>query len=172
MRRFDTVFYISFQDNILQARLDNQEVTSMKYTDPTSILHDHTDGKLWLAPPQFWEISRIANLSSFDNLKDFSVKREMKGCETWLPILKFCKDGHYSIYPGDDLYPEEPDYVGDKNYEMKCDISVYDEYFKTQNQNRMLQFDLQSYRFQVNITDPLGHFAPRPLTDEHVNNKL
>ena len=81
----------------------------------TSILHDHINGKLWLAPPQFWEISRIANLSSFDNLKDFSMKREMKGCETWLPILKFCTDGHYSIYPGDDLYPEEPDYVGDKN---------------------------------------------------------
>ena len=171
-RRFDTVFYISFQDSIIQAELDNQEVTSMKYTDPISILRDHTDKKLWLAPPQFWEISRISNLTNFDELKDFSVQREIKGCETWLPILKFCTDGHYSIYPGDDLYPENPDFTGEKNYEMTCDKSVNDKMFKNKNLNRMLQLDLQNYSLQVNVTDSFGHFAPRPIEVDRSDSKL
>ena len=151
--------------------MDNKEVTSMKYTNPTTILQEHIDGKLWLAPPQFWEISRILNLMTFDDLKAFAMKREIKGCETWLPVLKYCTDGLYSVYPGDDLYPDNPDYVGNNNYELRCDKSVNDEIFRTKNLNRMLQLDLQNYVLQVNVNDPFGHMIPMPLTYD-INSKL
>ena len=160
-RRFDTLFYITFQDVNLEANPDNQEVTSMQLTDPKTLLQHHIDGKLWLAPPQFWEISRMSNFTRFEDLKNFSAKRESRGCETWLPVLKYCNNGYYSLYPGDDLYPKTPEYDSNLNTEMSSDESVHDVKFKSKNLNRMLQLGLHDYSIQVNIEDPFGHLTPQ-----------
>ena len=160
-RRFDTVFYIIFQDVNLEANLDNQEVTSMQLTDPKTLLQQHIDGKLWLAPPQFWEISRMSNFTRLEDLKNFSTKRESRGCETWLPVLKSCNNGQYALYPGDDFYPKTPEYEHNVNGEMTSDESVYDIKFKSKNMNRMLQIGLHDYSIQVNIEDPFGHLTPQ-----------
>ena len=171
-RRFDTIFYITFQDANLEANLDNQEITSMQLSDPKTLLQNHFDGKLWLAPPQFWEISRMSNFTKFEELQNFSAKRECRGCETWLPVLTHCNDGYYSIYPGDDIYPKTPNY-NDTNEEvdMNSDESVHDKKFATQNKNRMLQRGLHDYTIQVNIEDPFGHMVPKsfpfPSTEEY-----
>ena len=65
-RRFDTIFYIAFQETMLETSLDNKEITSMQFADPIDIMQRHLNGELWLAPPQFWEISRMINIHNFN----------------------------------------------------------------------------------------------------------
>ena len=144
----------------VDASLDNQEITSMQLTDPNTILQNHIEGKLWLAPPQIWEISRMSNFCKFEDLKSFAKERECHGCETWLPVLKLCSDGHYSVYPGDDMYPETPDYEGKQSVEVNDNESVYDQTFDSQNLNRMLQLGPHDYSIHVNVKDPFGHMVP------------
>ena len=173
-RRFDTLFYIAFQDAKLEAKLDNQEVTSMQFTDPKAVLQSHIDSELWLAPPQFWELSRMSNFTKFDDLKTFSMNRECRGCETWLPVLKPCTDGLFALYPGDNLYPEHPDYEGNQDVDMSGEESVHDSKFCSGNLNRMVQIGLHNYSIHVNIEDPFGHLVPKnaPSPSKIENSKL
>ena len=162
-RRFDTIFYITFQDLKLEAKLDNEEITSMQFTDPNGVLQKHIGSEIWLAPPQFWEISRIANFAKLDDLKTFTVKREYQGCKTWLPVLKIYKDGSLALYPGDDLYPKIPDYEGcDKDIEMSIsEDSLHNPKINCGNLNRMIQAGPNDYSILVNIKDPFGHLVPK-----------
>ena len=52
---------------MLETSLDNKEITSMQFADPIDIMQRHLNGELWLAPPQFWEISRMINIHNFVN---------------------------------------------------------------------------------------------------------
>ena len=106
-------------------------------------------------------------------MKNFSEQRESQGCETWLPVLKYCNDGYYSLYPGDDLYPKTPEYDNNLNTEIGSDESVHDVKFKSENMNRMLQIGLHDYSIQVNIMDPFGHCIPKisPTSSEEKGRK-
>ena len=174
-RRFDTIFYIAFQETMLETSLDNKEITSMQFADPIDIMQRHLNGELWLAPPQFWEISRMINIHNFEDLKTFSIAREHRGCETWLPVLQHYSGGYYSIYPGDDLYPKNPDFYGKEASETGCDDEARgDEEVASQNMNRMKQNGLHDYTIHVNVEDPFGHFIPKsiPRMREKTDNKL
>ena len=144
----------------MEAKLDNEEVTSMQFTDPKTVLKMYVNGELWLAPPQVWEIAAMANLTKFDDLKTFAINREKLGCESRLPVLKFCSDGMFSLYPGDDLYPSNPDYEGTEEVTEKAEDSVNDAKFETKNQNRMVQIGLHGSTIKVNVKEPFGHLAP------------
>lgn len=58
-------------------------------------------GHIWLAPPQLYELSRLAEINSAENLKIFSKKRQQQGIERWLPIRCKTKNGDImTILPG------------------------------------------------------------------------
>ena len=86
-RRFDTLFYTHFINDPVEVDLDNQEVTESVWTSPAEALEAYTEKKVWLAPPQVWELSRMRNFSKFDELKNFAQDREARGTPTWLPGL-------------------------------------------------------------------------------------
>jgi len=76
------------------------------------VLVQNREEKFWLAPPQFYELSRLLNFAKFDDLKRFASARSLLGTRTWMPYLINVQDGEISIYPQDDLYPSDPDYSG------------------------------------------------------------
>ena len=84
----------------------------MQWTDPASLLDQFYARKLWLAPPQVYELSRLLNFNTKESLAMFSSTRQQEGLTTWLPVRVECEDGMLSILPGDSLYPDMPDYVG------------------------------------------------------------
>lgn len=56
---------------------------------------------MWIAPPQFYELSRFCRFPLLNDLHNFSVQRATEGCEQWLPIIS--KDEHsrpVSLLPG------------------------------------------------------------------------
>lgn len=65
------------------------------------ILHSFRAEELWIAPPQFYELSRCCRFPQLNDLHNFSVQRATEGCEQWLPIIS--KDEHsrpVSLLPG------------------------------------------------------------------------
>jgi len=41
---------------------------------PRTLLDLNKTGKIWLAPPQVYELSRLATFQTYDELKSFSSK--------------------------------------------------------------------------------------------------
>jgi len=112
-RRFDTIFYTAQLDAIPPALQDQTEVTAVKWEEPSSLLSDCRNHSIWLAPPQVYEVSRLLHFKEQQKLGEFAQERESEGLTTLLPVRLQCSDGELSLYPGDSMYPEKPDYIGD-----------------------------------------------------------
>ncbi|KAF6031981.1 NUDT19 [Bugula neritina] len=69
-------------------------------------------GKLRVAPPQLYELSRLLNFQSLDELRHYTKTRNRWGTERMFPVGIRCLDGAIRVLPGDSLYPEQPDLIG------------------------------------------------------------
>lgn len=59
------------------------------------------DQKLWLPPPQCYELTRLCLFKKLDDLVDFAQKREKKGNTLMMPVQFKAADGFMHILPGD-----------------------------------------------------------------------
>ena len=80
--------------------MDDKEITDVHWTDPKTILAESLAEKLWLAPPQVYELTRMAQFESAGSLEAVCKMRKEQGCETWLPLFYKCNDGTLSCLPG------------------------------------------------------------------------
>ena len=66
------------------------------------MIEDHYAKKIWLAPPQLYEMLRFfqEDLGDYDKLKSFVKNRSTKSIVRWLPVRLNCKDGIISVLPG------------------------------------------------------------------------
>ena len=78
------------------------------------MLEEHSQERVFLAPPQVYELSRFYSIKNYDDFKQFTINRETKGTERWLPVITTYIDGAISALPGDEMYPEDPDLIGKK----------------------------------------------------------
>ena len=58
-KRFDTMFYICVIDHLPFIKHDEKETTNAIWKTPNQLIVEHVNEKIWLAPPQFYEISRF-----------------------------------------------------------------------------------------------------------------
>ena len=157
-KRFDTMFYVCCLEKLPKVVLDQTEVTTLKWCTCLEMLEEHTQERLFLAPPQVYELSRIHHLSNFSALEDFVKKRDRLGCVRWLPVLATYRDGAISFLPGDSMYPAEPDIIGRK---------PVPDYPQTVPEMRAKAVDLNRIELRgptcvsfCNIKLPLGHLSP------------
>lgn len=183
--RFDTMFYISFIDDVSHfsppTSDGDKEVTEADFKFPKEALKSHLKGDIWLAPPQFYELSRLAAFSSFSKLKSFSKARATNhGIHTWFPVVANCQNGTVALYPGDDAYPSNPDINGTGNQPKMIDatdftIEEYSKFAGKKNRMESTNQTIDEYsKFAVNrkaigkngwfidcnIQDPCGHIHP------------
>ncbi len=60
-----------------------------------------------------YELYRLRMVHSFDSLRSGCLSRAARRhLPTWMPIFVQLRDCIISVLPGDDLYPEDPDYEG------------------------------------------------------------
>ncbi|KAL4235192.1 Nucleoside diphosphate-linked moiety X motif 19 [Mactra antiquata] len=113
-KRYDTAFYLCVLDYIPHAVHCDKETSELEWTSTSGFLLKHKDPNhsLELAPPQLVELSRILNFTDAEKLKHFAWKRSEKRALLYYPITCFCADAVLMLYPGDDLYPKEPDFEG------------------------------------------------------------
>ena len=71
-----------------------------QYYTVKEMLDEQDKGNAFLAPPQVYELSRLANFPSYQGLKSFAEKREFLGCQRWTPQLIGHRDGAVLVLPG------------------------------------------------------------------------
>lgn len=71
-----------------------------QWSTPSEVLQSYQAQEFWIAPPQFYELSRLCRIPLLNDLHDFSRKRGTEGIEHWLPV-HFMKDGRFiALMPG------------------------------------------------------------------------
>ncbi|KAI1281965.1 Nucleoside diphosphate-linked moiety X motif 19 [Halotydeus destructor] len=157
-KRFDTMFYVCCLDSQPKVVLDNKEVTTLKWVTSLEMLDEHIQERVFLAPPQVYELSRVHKLSSYLDVKHFTHDRQKQGTERWLPVIATYEDGALSVLPGDDFYPAEPDMIGTKpvpDYPQTVD----EMYRKSKNVNRIV-LKGPTCKALCNIELNCGHLSP------------
>ncbi|XP_041779162.1 nucleoside diphosphate-linked moiety X motif 19-like [Anopheles merus] len=121
-RRFETAFYLAVLNEMPAIHPEPHEVQEYFWDTPAALLEAHHAEKIWLAPPQTYELTRLSFVYDIDQLVRFADKRNRKGSTLLCPIQYNAADGVIFVLPGDDLYPADYDYLSDN-----ADLDKYGE---------------------------------------------
>ncbi|XP_034536871.1 nucleoside diphosphate-linked moiety X motif 19 [Notolabrus celidotus] len=155
--RFDTVFFICCLQEIPHTLQDEKEIVHFKWSTPSEVLQSYHGQDFWIAPPQFYELSRLCRLPLLNDLHDFSSRRGTEGIEHWLPVF-FSKDGRYiSLMPGDKSYPS--DTSGEATVETSVDVELEEAHNAT-GLHRSVTSDPYTINIQITITPKYKHLLP------------
>ncbi|KAL9692079.1 hypothetical protein quinque_015977 [Culex quinquefasciatus] len=110
-RRFETAFYLVALDEQPEVRSEPHEVAEHFWDTPSGLLQAHREEKLWLAPPQYYELNRLVHMPDIDQVVQFARERSARGSTLICPVQYKCSDAAIFVFPGDDLYPQSYDYI-------------------------------------------------------------
>ncbi|XP_052817092.1 acyl-coenzyme A diphosphatase NUDT19-like [Mya arenaria] len=164
-RRYDTAFFLCVVDYIPEAIHCNKETTELEWSSASQFLLKHQDqsNSLKLAPPQIVELGRILHFTDVEKLKAFSWDRSAVRVQQYFPVICRCDDAVLFLYPGDDLYPDNPDFDGEREI-MSVPGTMEQLRIKYPNMNRseMFHADDASERrnFVCNIKMKDGQLPP------------
>ncbi|XP_058125438.1 acyl-coenzyme A diphosphatase NUDT19-like [Anopheles ziemanni] len=119
-RRFETAFFLAALDEIPSVFPEKFEVEEYMWASPRTLLEAHTEGNLWLAPPQAYELERLSYVHDIDVLVEFATKRKFHGTTPFCPVMYNTSDGSVGTLPGDDMYPKDFDFLTDN-----ADVNKY-----------------------------------------------
>lgn len=161
--RFDTMFYICcFEcDRLPDTSADEEETVLCQWKRPLEFLSAGEDNHLTIDIPQGYELKRLLNFPSLEELNRFSAERESKGLLRCFPVIQLCQDGFIALYPGDCRYPENPDFEGTAGVLQPLSLSVA-QLTEESNSMHRLVFENANMKllFICNRPLPFGHVAP------------
>ncbi|XP_052061517.1 acyl-coenzyme A diphosphatase NUDT19-like [Mytilus californianus] len=165
-RRYDTAFFLCLLDTVPDAMHDDKETVHLQWSPPDELIKSHLESKVKLAPPQIYEICRFLNFKDMEELNEFCLTRIDKRVTRNFPVPAICDDGIFVLYPGDDLYPEDPDVYGAKE-PLIIQETLREIHLKYPHHNRYVLKDKESHRdfindvkFLCNVTQGDGHVIP------------
>ncbi|NXX13329.1 NUD19 protein, partial [Podargus strigoides] len=146
----------------------------LQWSSPPETIERFKSQEIWLAPPQFYELCRLCNFSSLQELHKFSSDRALEGCERWMSVMLTAADGHIQLLPGDELYPEDPDYTGEKKIIMSTDKKVEDLMKEGSVFHRIVMKNINDIAVYVNIQAKYKHINPLMINSDSsdYNSKL
>uniref|UniRef100_V9KWE0 Acyl-coenzyme A diphosphatase NUDT19 n=1 Tax=Callorhinchus milii TaxID=7868 RepID=V9KWE0_CALMI len=159
-RRYDTAFFICCVQEIPFTTQDKKETVLYNWLTPHEALERFTPDGIWLPPPQYYELSRLCHFPSLQGLHEFSRERELEGCECWLPVRLAASDGFIQLLPGDELYPNDPHWMGEKNLNLSSTKSAEELCRDATRLHRIKYRSLYDFTLQVNIEPKYKHIHP------------
>ncbi|XP_029112116.1 acyl-coenzyme A diphosphatase NUDT19 [Scleropages formosus] len=159
-RRYDTAFFMCCLQETPHAAQDQKEIVHLKWSSPIEILHSFQAKEMWIAVPQFYELSRMCRLSLLEQLHSFAQERALEGCERWLPVRLFTPDNYVMLLPGDSLYQENLDKREPGSVNMLTDRSIEELQTDRAALHRIVFRDLFSPTVHINITPKYKHLVP------------
>ncbi|KFO83147.1 hypothetical protein N320_10492, partial [Buceros rhinoceros silvestris] len=138
----------------------------LQWSSPPEAIERFKSQEIWIAPPQFYELCRLCNFSSLHELHKFSSDRALEGCERWMPVLLNASDGHIQILPGDELYPEDPDYTGENKLILSTDKKVEDLMKEGSVFHRIVIKSINNFAVYVNIQAKYKHMNPLMINSD------
>ncbi|KAK7913137.1 hypothetical protein WMY93_013348 [Mugilogobius chulae] len=146
-RRFDTAFFICCLKEIPHTRQDQKEIELFQWYTPLEVLQNYKAEEFWIAPPQFYELSRLCQIPSLNDLHKFASERSIEGCEQWLPVVTVEDDQYISLLPGDKLYSVN---TTGSNTHHDGESALH----------RMVILGSYNIRLQISITPRYKHLLP------------
>lgn len=120
----------------------------------------YKEKEIWLPPPQFVEILRLSSIKSIDKLVEIAKSRVGENMDLILPIQFKASDGFVHVLPGDDLYPEKPNYFeSDHDLEKYSDKTLVEIRKLSKNLCRSEQKDMFDVNLVSNIKPKDGHIS-------------
>lgn len=100
-KRFETAFFIVALNEKpdVFAELEH-EVAEYMWESPDDLLNSYKEQKFFLPPPQLYEMIRISQLGSLDNIIQHAKERNHKGNTIYLPIQFKTAEGFLHLLPG------------------------------------------------------------------------
>nr|XP_056718539.1 acyl-coenzyme A diphosphatase NUDT19 [Euleptes europaea] len=170
-RRYDTAFFLCcLGQGPPPASHDRAEVTACQWTKPSEAIELFKSQDIWIAPPQFYELCRLCNFPSLHDLHRFGFERAVEGCERWMPVLLTASDGHMQLLPGDELYPEDPDFTGERKPMLTTNKKTEDVLKEATRLHRIVVQDLNNVAVHVNIPPKYKHINPLQLDSKKGNS--
>ncbi|XP_042170306.1 nucleoside diphosphate-linked moiety X motif 19-like [Oncorhynchus tshawytscha] len=158
-RRYDTAFYMCcLQETPPHTLQDEKEIVHFKWSTPPEILHSYQAREMWIAPPQFYDLSRMCRFPSLQNLHSFSRQRASEGCEQWLPVRMVSDSYYISLLPGDEMYPEEGSCQMDVT--LKTDQSLNELHQGCSALHRIVALDPYTAAAVITITPKYNQLLP------------
>uniref|UniRef100_A0A182M1G3 Nudix hydrolase domain-containing protein n=1 Tax=Anopheles culicifacies TaxID=139723 RepID=A0A182M1G3_9DIPT len=150
-KRFETAFFLAALDEIPPVYPESHEVEEYMWQSPKDLLSAHSEGTLWLAPPQAYELHRLSHVHDIDELVRFAKARNRLGSTAFCPVTYNAADGFIGVLPGDDLYPDNFDFITD-NEEMSKhgDLTLQQLVDMARNLHRVEHRGLHSQRYLHN----------------------
>ncbi|XP_015270307.1 PREDICTED: nucleoside diphosphate-linked moiety X motif 19 [Gekko japonicus] len=169
-RRYDTAFYLCcLGQGPPPASHDQVEVTACQWTEPPEAIELVKSQDIWIPPPQFYELCRLCNFPSLHDLHRFGFERAAEGCERWMCVLLTASDGYMQLLPGDELYPEDPDFTGERKPALSTNKKIEDVLKEATRLHRIVIRDLNNVTVHVNIPPKYKHINPLPLNSKMGN---
>ncbi|XP_012303868.1 acyl-coenzyme A diphosphatase NUDT19 [Aotus nancymaae] len=157
-RRFDTAFFLCCLREPPPVYPDLAEVVGCQWSSPSEATESFLSKEIWLAPPQFYEVRRLANFASLSDLHRFCLDRALEGPERWLPIILLTADGTLHILPGDELYLEDSDFFEN----LMSTEKKTEEIMKEGKQfHRIVIYGRHLYDIHVTVQSKYKHVYPK-----------
>ncbi|XP_053959261.1 acyl-coenzyme A diphosphatase NUDT19-like [Anastrepha ludens] len=153
-KRYDTVFYFASLAQRPKLLPERTEVKVAMWQTASEFLELYKQHKIWLPPPQVYELLRLSNIKSLQNLTNFACVRSKQGTNLLTPVYYKCLDAVILALPGDEMYPTNP------NKPMKViDCSSKQLLNMTKQLHRLVLFDVYNGIVQKNIFATDGHLS-------------
>ncbi|OBS77184.1 hypothetical protein A6R68_16345 [Neotoma lepida] len=148
LSRFDTTFLLCCLRDTPPVDPDLAEVVGYKWLSPSEATERFLSKEICLAPPQFYEIRRLETFASLSALYRFSSDRPLEITEKWLPIVLLTADGSIRLFPGDELYVKDSDFL---EKPMSTDKKTEEIVKEGKVVNRMVIYNLNLYEIYVSL---------------------
>lgn len=135
----------------------------LQWLTPKEILDYNKSGENWLPPPQLYESSRLNNEPDIDIIIPFAKERGINAPTTLIfPVHYHTNDGIIHCYPGDDFYPEKPNYTAtEHDLDQYADKSCDECRKMAENFHRIELKSLQNVAVWQNVQLPDNHLSPQ-----------
>uniref|UniRef100_A0A087YA98 Acyl-coenzyme A diphosphatase NUDT19 n=1 Tax=Poecilia formosa TaxID=48698 RepID=A0A087YA98_POEFO len=154
--RFDTAFFMCCLQEMPSTLQDEKEIERFQWSTPSEILQSYQARRLWIAPPQFYELSRMCRFPLLDNLHSFAHQRATEGCDQWMPVIVLQDQQHISLLPGDKLYPADPS----KPTKNDQKDSQLEDPTDDSDLHRMVMSDPYTTTLQITVKPKYNHLLP------------
>lgn len=166
-RRFEVAFFIVALDKEPIIYPEEHEVAVYHVDDPPSLLSKHQSMKIFLPPPQLYELSRLTHKPDIVDVMKFAKQRNAIGQTLMWPVVFQSKDAFVQILPGDDAYPKNPNYVDQEEFELYSSKTADEIRAGIKNLHRFEYNSLKKFKFHMNIEPLDGHLKPVVSIPEH-----
>ncbi|XP_069681527.1 acyl-coenzyme A diphosphatase NUDT19-like isoform X2 [Periplaneta americana] len=136
--------------------------TNFKWSTPEEVLDLCVKNKVILPPPQFYELARLNKFDNIEELTSFAAEHSSTESELWMPVRIKTSDGELTVFPGDDLYPDRPNY--ESSPPQKVDNSILDLRKQSNRLHRMEHSKECNTRLLITNLNSVGsHIVPLPV---------